>query len=220
MKVIYYKIWSDLWHHKARTAQVVLIVAMGALAIGVIFGAKELFADVITSTWRAANPPSIQLALNPTLDDDDLVAVKNIEGVAEAEGRMTGTLEWRLGPDDEWQAGGLNAREDYNHQKLATLELVKGEWPHRDSFAVEAGADNYFGVQVGDLVTVRISGREQVITVGGTVSNRFTQPPGAGGDLQFYTTRQLPPTETGYRGYETIWKPFQKEVEYTTPKRP
>jgi hypothetical protein len=24
----------------------------------------------------------------------------------------------------------------------------------------------------------------------------------------------------GFVGYETVWKPFQKEVEYKTPKKP
>jgi hypothetical protein len=40
------------------------------------------------------------------------------------------------------------------------------------------------------------------------------------GHTRFYTTRRKAPTEKGFVGYETVWKPFQKEVEYKTPKRP
>ena len=40
------------------------------------------------------------------------------------------------------------------------------------------------------------------------------------GKARFFTTRQMEPTEKGFVGFETIWEPFQKEVEYTTPKRP
>ena len=40
------------------------------------------------------------------------------------------------------------------------------------------------------------------------------------GESRFVTTRQKEANEKGYVGYETIWKPFQKEVEYKTPKRP
>jgi hypothetical protein len=40
------------------------------------------------------------------------------------------------------------------------------------------------------------------------------------GHTPFYTTRQLAPTEKGFVGYETVWKPFQKEAEYKTPKQP
>ena len=40
------------------------------------------------------------------------------------------------------------------------------------------------------------------------------------GHTRFYTTRQKAPNEKGFVGYETIWKPFQKEAEYKTPKKP
>ncbi|MCX8003735.1 MAG: hypothetical protein N2688_02085 [Burkholderiaceae bacterium] len=40
------------------------------------------------------------------------------------------------------------------------------------------------------------------------------------GKARFVTTRQLPPTEKGFIGFETIWEPFHKEVEYQTPKAP
>ena len=33
------------------------------------------------------------------------------------------------------------------------------------------------------------------------------------GHTRFYTTRQKAPNEKGFVGYETVWKPFQKEVE-------
>ena len=40
------------------------------------------------------------------------------------------------------------------------------------------------------------------------------------GQARFFKTRQMEPTEKGYVGFETIWEPFQKEVEYQTPRRP
>lgn len=40
------------------------------------------------------------------------------------------------------------------------------------------------------------------------------------GHALFLTTRQMAPNDKGFVGYETVWKPFQKEVEYKTPKQP
>ena len=40
------------------------------------------------------------------------------------------------------------------------------------------------------------------------------------GQTRFYTTVQMPPNAKGFVGYETVWKPLQKEVEYKTPKTP
>ena len=40
------------------------------------------------------------------------------------------------------------------------------------------------------------------------------------GKARFVVTRQKEANEKGFVGYETIWEPFQKEVEYETPKAP
>ncbi|HRD85071.1 MAG TPA: hypothetical protein PLF63_07860 [Rubrivivax sp.] len=40
------------------------------------------------------------------------------------------------------------------------------------------------------------------------------------GVTRFVTTRQMPANEKGFVGFETVWKPFQKEVPYRTPKKP
>jgi hypothetical protein len=40
------------------------------------------------------------------------------------------------------------------------------------------------------------------------------------GVTPYVTTRQMPPNEKGFVGFETIWKPFQKEAVYQTPKKP
>jgi len=40
------------------------------------------------------------------------------------------------------------------------------------------------------------------------------------GQSCFLTTRQKEANEKGYVGYDTILESFQREVEYTTPKRP
>ncbi len=47
-----------------------------------------------------------------------------------------------------------------------------------------------------------------------------TRPKVPEGKTRFVITRQKQPTEKGFVGYETIWESFQKEAEYSTPKRP
>jgi hypothetical protein len=62
MGVIWYKIWSDIWHNKGRTAQIVLIIAMGAFAIGMIITASEVVSARLGQVWRASAPAMINLA--------------------------------------------------------------------------------------------------------------------------------------------------------------
>lgn len=40
------------------------------------------------------------------------------------------------------------------------------------------------------------------------------------GKARFVTTTQMEPNEKGFVGYKTTWEAFQKEVPYSTPKRP
>lgn len=47
-----------------------------------------------------------------------------------------------------------------------------------------------------------------------------TRPKVPEGKTAMLTTRQKEPNEKGYVGYDTIWEPMQKEVEYKTPKKP
>lgn len=47
-----------------------------------------------------------------------------------------------------------------------------------------------------------------------------TRPKVPEGQAEYMITRQMEANEKGFVGYETIWEPWQKEAEYTTPKKP
>lgn len=47
-----------------------------------------------------------------------------------------------------------------------------------------------------------------------------TRPKVPEGKSKYLTTRQMKPNDKGYVGYDTIWEPMQKEIDYVTPKRP
>ncbi len=49
MGVIRNKIWNDLWTNKGRTMQVVLIIAVGAAANGIILGTMNLVIPAMQS---------------------------------------------------------------------------------------------------------------------------------------------------------------------------
>jgi hypothetical protein len=47
-----------------------------------------------------------------------------------------------------------------------------------------------------------------------------TRPKVPEGKTRFLTTTQMTANEKGYVGYTTTWDSFQKEVPYSTPKKP
>jgi putative ABC transport system permease protein len=151
------KVWFDLWQDKTRTLQVVLVIALGAIAIGLVIGGRNVIANTVLSGWQAAEPPHIKLAVTPPLDDEQLQGLARIEGVEEVEGLLSQGIEWRLIGEEVWTTGQLEGRDDYkNGQKLGLDGLLDGSWPGRNEVAIglnSVGPDP--GVEIGDTLEIR-----------------------------------------------------------------
>lgn len=189
MSVIWHKIWHDFWKDKGRTLQVVLIVGVGAFAIGMIINGRNLVIEATTGVWLKASPMMIGLAVSPPIDDDMIIALKNIDGVEDVEGQLSASIEWRLSPDQEWQPGFLTARADYRDQRYATLDLLSGDWPQETNVSIGQGVEQRFGIHPGETISIRARNREHKLKVTGTLYNNYVLPPGLGGPAQFYVTR-------------------------------
>ena len=204
MGVIQFKIWRDLWENKARTLQVVLIIAMGAFAVGMIITTRNLLIPGMEQIWQASDPATINLYADPRVDDDTITALKSVEGVADVEGSASDSLEWRLSPDDPWSAGRFIARADYEDQKYTKLEILSGNWPQDKFFAIGQGTDTAYGIHEGSQVYIRIGDREHVVTINGILYDPVIQPPSFGGPAQFYATRDRLGDLTGDRNFNLI----------------
>lgn len=189
MGVIWNKIWYDFWHNKSRTLQVVAIVAVGAFAIGMIINTRYAIISGMEDMWLRSSPMTIGLAVDPPVDDNQILALKRVKGVEDVEGYMRTTIEWRLSPDQPWRTGTLVARADYHQQVYGTLDLTGGSWPAGKTTAVCQGIDTAYGIHVGDSVIVRLQDRVHEIEITGTVYDNYAQPPSFGGSLQLYVDR-------------------------------
>ena len=130
----------------------------------------------------------IGLAVNPAVDDDALLVLKHIDGVEDVEGQMQASVEWRrLGTGVAIRI--LVARDDYQDQTYAVLDLMSGEWPREKNAAIGQGVEGKYGIHEGNPVAIKMNDREHTLNVAGTVYNNYVQPPGFGGPAQFYVDR-------------------------------
>ena len=53
MRTLLSKIWFDLWSNKARTIQVVMVIALGSIGIGLVIGGRNLISQTIADQWQA-----------------------------------------------------------------------------------------------------------------------------------------------------------------------
>ena len=205
MGVLWDKVWRDLWENKGRTIQVVLIIAVGTFAIGMIIGTRQFMISGMQWSWRQSSPPTVYLWTDPGVDDKALEVLSDIQGVSAVEGIAQQEIEWRLSPTDPWRPAGLSARPDYENQTLTKYQLISGEWPHKKVFGIGQGGDTAFGVHEGDRVYIRVNSRETTITVGSVIYDQIVQPPSFGGNAQFYTTLEEFGNLTGSENYNRIF---------------
>jgi len=186
MGVLWTKIFRDLWGNKGRTLQVVLIIGIGAAAIGMIIGVRNLVIPGMVEIWTRGNPAMINIFVGPAVTEQEMEVLKRIHGVAVIEGLSNTVLEWKVNKEDEWKQGGLTARADYDDQKLTKLELVSGPWPHDKVMSVEQGSEGFFHIPQGGKVYIRVNDREMQVEIGGEVYNPLSPPAYFGGTAQFY----------------------------------
>jgi putative ABC transport system permease protein len=198
------KLWHDLWSDKSRTIQVVLVIALGAIAIGLVIGGRNLIAGTIADQWKQAEPPNIKLAVNPPLTDDQLQRIERIDGVYQAEGTLSGSVEWRFPGEGEWQTARLEARQDYQDQKMELVNLESGAWPNRSTLGVIKTADTLYGVGEGSEIEVRSNDQVRRVRLTGTLKPVGPFPVVFLGEPVFYADQNFFSRLTGRNDYDTI----------------
>ncbi len=201
MNVIRHKTWYDIWENKGRTLQVVLIIAVGAFAIGTTMGAPVLINKDLDQTWASTRPPMIGLWVDPPINQAMLDSLDRFEGVETIEGRQHKEIEWRVSPDEAWQTATLQGRPDYDDQKVNTFQLDEGTWPQRKMMAVERGRD----FAVSDKIYIKVNDKAYPVTIGGIVYNTMAESPLDKPEPTFYTTQERFGHLTGQSNYDTFY---------------
>lgn len=201
MGVLRYKIYRDLWKNKGRTLQVVLIISLGAAALGMIVGTRNLVIPGMQSQWSSRHPGMINLNIDPPIDDNDIIGLKQVNGVVGAEGMGSTTIEWRVNPNDEWKPAALSFRADYNQQEFNQYEQVNGPWPSGKTVCIGQGDDSFFKIPPRGPVYFRYNDRVTTVQVGCMVYNMLIQPAYFGGTAQFYISRDEYENITGERNF-------------------
>src|SRR5215212_9430234 len=94
----WHKILGDLWGYKIRTAVVVLSIAVGVFAIGMIEGTQVILTRDMQASYLAIDPPAAILSIS-AFDDNLVQAIRRMPEVDEAEGHAGLRVRLSVGPD-------------------------------------------------------------------------------------------------------------------------
>jgi putative ABC transport system permease protein len=168
----------------------VLSIAAGVFAIGAVFGMVDQLLSGMDRAHQAIIPSHISMVLTERIDQATADRLKNIEGVEDIEVSNSVTIRYKLKPEEEWRAGLLEMRDDYEEQTYDLLQLKEGTWPEKDNLAIERLSSQFFGINIGDEVIFELDKTDRALPITGKLRSGLVEPPQFGGNAMFFTDAQ------------------------------
>jgi putative ABC transport system permease protein len=168
-KLRWNKVLRDAWLHKARSVLVVLAIAVGVAAFGMVLGAREAAkADMYAGYWRNV-PPNMILYLD-SFDEDVLSIVGDVPGVGQAEARRVVNAKLQPADSERWINLQLSVLQDYKDSRISVVRPQDGDWPPgQREMLLERSAAHFYGIEIGDTVVVEMpNGAQKELPVIGT----------------------------------------------------
>ncbi len=174
------KVYRDLWINRSRTVLIILSIAVGVFAIGLIGMSQIALLESLSAQYAAMQSADAILQTEPMLDEDFVEGIRNMRGVDEAEGRRYLLLRISLdGKGEIWRDLTLYALHDYNDQRLFLVREQDGIFPpEKGQVLMERASMTYIGAKPGDQILVKTpNGRQFHLTVTGRVHDLYRIPP-------------------------------------------
>lgn len=166
----------DLWRHKSRTLLVILSIAVGIFAFGMIAGTAGTLRTELPINYQAVQPASA--TLHTALFDEKMVeSIRRMPQVAVAEGRTSVVVQF-LQLDGSWHDLQLFALEDYVNNQVDMVLPFEGAWPPPDrQLLIERNSLFLTNAKVRDSLLLETSdGNQRRLTIAG-LAHDMNQPP-------------------------------------------
>ncbi len=172
------KVVRDLWNNKTRTLLVVMSIAVGVFAVGVIVSTQLLLNEDMSASYNATRPASAVLYLG-RFKEDVVDTVRHMPSIETAEGVHSVSLRMQVGPN-EWRTLNLDVIDHFDDQKLNVVTPVSGAWPPPDkTVLIERASLHLTNAQVGQTVTVEVpDNKTRELRIAG-IAHDMNKPPAA-----------------------------------------
>lgn len=163
------KIIRDLWGNKTRTILVVMSIAVGIFAVGVIDSSREILIKNLDEAYLATNPASATLYTG-NFDNELLKAIRRVDEVHEADARYEFSTRYRVGGGD-WHNLDIVAIPDYDDIRIYKFWPERGAWPPKEGQLVLERSSLKLGkIANGDNIEIEsLSGETKELSVAGIV---------------------------------------------------
>ncbi len=175
------KVFRDLWSNKTRTVLVLLSIAVGVAAIGMVMGAQSIVDRSLPAAYAATNPASATIFTINTFGDDLVESIEAMPEISAAEARRSVNVRF-LTPEEESYTLQLTAIPDFDEIAINKIKPQEGAFPpeerqfliERASLVPSVGLDD---IEIGDTLEVESpSGKKREIEFAGTVHDMSAFP--------------------------------------------
>ncbi len=194
------KIMRDLWMYKARSALIVLAIAVGVMTFGMTVTTKMVLERDLAAGYAASNPAHAVLSVAP-FGDELLNRLAGLEDVQAVEARRVVPAKLDIG-GGEWLPLELQVIPDFESLDVGRLKPEPGATlpPPSGSMLLERSLLNLSGVQINQRARVLMpDSTVHEIKVAGFVNDYGPLPsdmlPWAYGYLSFETLAGLLPDQ-------------------------
>ncbi|MCB0182929.1 MAG: hypothetical protein KDE31_01625, partial [Caldilineaceae bacterium] len=122
------KVVRDLWSNKTRTILVLLSIAVGVTAIGMVLGAQGIVDRNLPEAYAAVHPSDGLIFCITTFDDDMIKAIEAMPEIESAEGRRFVNVRF-LDQAGNWYNMQLNAIPNYEEMDINIVYGETGAFP-------------------------------------------------------------------------------------------
>ena len=161
------KVMRDVLGNKTRTILVVVSIAVGVAAIGMVTGSHVVMSHDLPTGYAQINPMHARLGVSD-FTDELVQSVRRMPEVAEAEGRSRVSVQVQTGPD-QWKNLDLWAIQDFQAMRINKVLPASGAWPPpKRTLLIERSSLALLNAQRGDTLTIKLpEGEQRQIQVAG-----------------------------------------------------
>ena len=152
----WYKVINDLFGNKTRTLLIVLSMAVGLFAIGIILSARSILSEGLARSFAAIHPSSGTVRTIEPFDEDFLQSVRAMPEVQEADARRNVSARVEVSPG-EWKNISIFVIANYDDIRVNKVASQSGAWPPPErEILIERDALSVIDAQVGDIVRIKL----------------------------------------------------------------
>ncbi|MEZ4675401.1 MAG: FtsX-like permease family protein [Caldilineaceae bacterium] len=161
------KVIRDIVSNKTRTVLVVLSIAVGIAAIGMVTGSHVVMSNDLPAAYGRTNPARGLIGLSD-FDETLVQSIARMPEVAEAEGKNRIGVQVKVGVD-QWQDMRIFALADFANIRINQLYPEAGAWPPpKRTILVERASLAVLHAAIGDTLTIKTrDGDERTVQIAG-----------------------------------------------------